>query len=864
MRHRKTTKGAVLLTLFILMGATFCTSAAAYDPDTIGFPDYLTDSGRFINVTRGMSSLGDTGAGQDTLNLSLQVLPALDQFKLLVFDGDMGGQWDMPGCNNPDDITFKLYLDPNAIGNTHSDDLIWEWPAKLMEDNKWCYLLPGNNPANKKGTLQCENGAPPTEFIVNDNAAFNAARGQNIYHLVAAWDTTECANEQNNFKVAVQGTPFILAGSTIGFEGLDYNPVHPNPGTPVLYDGSFSFLVYIPQAVDRVTLWDGDLDVKDDGDDWDSPAKPPFQHSPLTENQGINPGDPADDSSSAYALVPPNVNYTFSSPGFWDANNPNPSGDQEWEEFDIVTAAGGSGDVTVTSIPANFYVWQIDGLDLFNTAFIHANFDIYPNNGALGDYIWNDADQDGVQDATEVGIQGVTVNLWFNGGIVATRITDANGFYLFNIFTPGDYTVKVDSSNFAPGGALEGWQASPANQGGNDLQDSDGDPATHDFVVTMAQAETNRTVDFGFYYDTECGPCDGKVTQLTLQYTGALTPADVRVESKDGDVFNGPVNPGDLFTFVGKDKKGTLGTEIKVYVDGDENTAIHTSCSKDIGPGMTFGDFYVVQGYSRNGGLLCPEENFPCSVESVKSKLKGNKLEWEIENTGTGTVTIESIDITWPDGAGGLKKIKFNGDIFKPKKPAPPTNFFIESGWNGDEKDRQLKKGKKKALKFEFEEDIPSGELFVTVTFAEGDDCMLELYIPETPGGDFECAKPLDALTMIWAGSPADVEVTAWAGEAGDDPMLAERVLVSNGGEITVAGYAGVDHPNDVIWEIFDAATGDKIGESVFHLSCSDDDMDGPEDCGNWEGDGKGNDTDFINTWVLQGMTDSNGSFVCP
>lgn len=74
-------------------------------------------------------------------------------------------------------------------------------------------------------------------------------------------------------------------------------------------------------------------------------------------------------------------------------------------------------------------------------------------------------------------------------------------------------------------------------------------------------------------------------------------------------------------------------------------------------------------------------------------------------------------------------------------------------------------------------------------------------------------------------------------------------ILVDTTNKVTVAadvnGYA--DSPNDVIWEIFAAGTDTKIGESTFHLSCSDENMNGPEDCGKVQGDGK-DKSGFINT----------------
>lgn len=105
----------------------------------------------------------------------------------------------------------------------------------------------------------------------------------------------------------------------------------------------------------------------------------------------------------------------------------------------------------------------------------------------------------------------------------------------------------------------------------------------------------------------ECSPCDGKVTQLELLYTGA-DDGVITVMQKDGAVVFGPtlVASMETISFTGTDKKGTLGTEISIYVDSVLNTKIHTSCSQPIGPGLVKGDFEVLSGESRNGGPLCP------------------------------------------------------------------------------------------------------------------------------------------------------------------------------------------------------------------------------------------------------------------
>ncbi len=104
----------------------------------------------------------------------------------------------------------------------------------------------------------------------------------------------------------------------------------------------------------------------------------------------------------------------------------------------------------------------------------------------------------------------------------------------------------------------------------------------------------------------DCGTCEGKVTGLTLQYLGEA-PAQISILQKKGPtVYDELVTPGWAFSIDGVDKHDTLGTEISIYVDGELNTRIHTSCSMAIGPGMVSGDFVVVDGDSRRGGSLCP------------------------------------------------------------------------------------------------------------------------------------------------------------------------------------------------------------------------------------------------------------------
>ena len=68
-----------------------------------------------------------------------------------------------------------------------------------------------------------------------------------------------------------------------------------------------------------------------------------------------------------------------------------------------------------------------------------------------------------------------------------------------------------------------------------------------------------------------------------------------------------------------------MGTEITIFVNGEFNTKIHTSCSQPIYPGLVFGDFTVVSGSSRNGGNLveCPPQITcdPCDRSAGKKAV---------------------------------------------------------------------------------------------------------------------------------------------------------------------------------------------------------------------------------------------------
>lgn len=108
-------------------------------------------------------------------------------------------------------------------------------------------------------------------------------------------------------------------------------------------------------------------------------------------------------------------------------------------------------------------------------------------------FVWNDANNNGIQDTGETGIEGIKVSL-SDGSDVLEAYTDTSGFYQFDA-PPGSYTLSV-STGTLPTGTV----ASPTDAT-DDSVDSDGvfDGTTSSVGVVIEGAVDKQDYDFGFY-----------------------------------------------------------------------------------------------------------------------------------------------------------------------------------------------------------------------------------------------------------------------------------------------------------------------------------------------------------------------------
>ncbi|MEM6964586.1 MAG: SdrD B-like domain-containing protein [Bacteroidota bacterium] len=128
------------------------------------------------------------------------------------------------------------------------------------------------------------------------------------------------------------------------------------------------------------------------------------------------------------------------------------------------------------------------------------NGDLDCGNSLLG-IIFNDKDNDGIQEAGENGLVDFPVTLLDDdGNVVATVNTDSNGFYTFVGLAPGDYKIKVPITETS--GPFT-FNLTKPNQGTDDNLDSDPVPvnATHaeTAVFSVHPGDAITGVDAGYF-----------------------------------------------------------------------------------------------------------------------------------------------------------------------------------------------------------------------------------------------------------------------------------------------------------------------------------------------------------------------------
>lgn len=340
---------------------------------------------------------------------------------------------------------------------------------------------------------------------------------------------------------------------------------------------------------------------------------------------------------------------------------------------------------------------ETTGIDVTDTDAYHATVPVV----SVGDLVWWDQDRDGLQDAGEPGIDGVTVSLTGPGGAVVTDVfgnpvdpttTAADGAYNFANLPPlpagQHYSVTVTDP--------AGWQ--PTAAGGTAGVGDDSSTGSAESVDLTTDGAADTTLDFGFirpevlvgdevWLDQnhdgiqDAGEPGIQGVQLTISGPGGAAVTDV-FGNRVGPVFTAadgtyrfehlPVLAvGETYTVTVTDpaghlptiEGGTPGTE----GDSSTGTAQSLTLTTDGGQDLTldFGfwiptptiDIEKFDADANDADTATDAATLPDGTTTLTFTIENNGAEPLVDVTITDTVvtggTVADLACTFPDGTTG-------------------------------------------------------------------------------------------------------------------------------------------------------------------------------------------------------------------
>jgi len=239
-------------------------------------------------------------------------------------------------------------------------------------------------------------------------------------------------------------------------------------------------------------------------------------------------------------------------------------------------------------------------------------------DGFVGDFVWEDQNGDGVQDAMEPGLEGVYVHLFGAGlddnfgtgdDIIRADTTSSEGLYRFDNMVPGRYRVEFD--------LLSGYEFSPQDQG-DDQHDSDPDPAT-------ASTDTFTVVAGGSYPDWDAGMYrSGKVGDLVwedMNGNGQQDPGEPGIEgvtielarSSDDSIVGSDQSDANGFFEIGGVQPGSyylLLTPLAGYIPTEPDLGNNDAIDNDVDSNTLESDIFDMVtnqiDTTRDAGLYRP------------------------------------------------------------------------------------------------------------------------------------------------------------------------------------------------------------------------------------------------------------------
>ena len=195
--------------------------------------------------------------------------------------------------------------------------------------------------------------------------------------------------------------------------------------------------------------------------------------------------------------------------------------------------------------------------------------------GCIGNFVWVDANNNGLQDAGEAGINGVAITLYdaSNNQVGLPHIStfDINGnpgYYSFCGLSAGSYHIVVTPP--------AGYMLTVQNNTNNALN-SDVNPVTNASANFQFNCQTNNDIDVGLTLDDGCNCAQSTWGNITISTGGIIANPDGTLPAKK--ISAGPITPfphGQTTKLFCKEQKEPITLKCKTTY----NFAAAYNCSK--------------------------------------------------------------------------------------------------------------------------------------------------------------------------------------------------------------------------------------------------------------------------------------------
>jgi len=414
---------------------------------------------------------------------------------------------------------------------------------------------------------------------------------------------------------------------------------------------------------------------------------------------------------------------------------------------------------------------------------------------ALGDRVWEDLNANGVQDCTDGGVSGTADGIIGNAGDLGPECGTGIPGVVVNLFVPDGSGNCTTSLGISTQTDADGFYRFDLN--------------------SLNLGAGDYCVEFKKPANSFCSASD--LAPFSPKFT---------VQNVGDDTFDSDAD------------QATGRTSAVAIAPGETNLSVDAGiyCPTAVGDFVWLDDGDGIQQSTEQGVKDVIVELFSCGIDG----LPGTNDPGEVS---LGTRTTD---------ANGM--YTFSGQLFIGLSPGNYyVNFQKPSGFDftlQNQGDDSLDSDANPATGNTGCIEVLSRQ--PDLTFDAGlvaqDNCGLVLdktcRVEPQPTPSFDkCDGKLQQFTVTWTGAPITI-----SGLANDAPGGA----VGTNQEVT---FFGPFASNDV----FVTISGGVNGQSKFHMSCSDDDFNSPDDCGKLSGNGKDNASDFINAWRLEGFVDNSG-----